>query len=136
MIVAPVLAFDSRVLERQRYRTLFQDPGVPPGPDLSLESYAVSLINATPAGEQITFALRDFNRQRVADALIAAHVRGVRVDGVIDGGERNRPVVGQLLASLGTDRCQTPASTVGWVPGSASAGGRPGRRRSPTAAPS
>ena len=84
---------------------------MPPGPDLSLESYAVSLINATPAGEQITFALRDFNRQRVADALIAAHVRGVRVDGVIDGGERNRPVVGQLLASLGADRfviCGSP----------------------------
>ena len=68
-------------------------PGRLPVTDLSLESHAVDLINATPAGEQITFALRDFNRQRVADALIAAHNRGVRVDGVIDGGERNRPVV-------------------------------------------
>jgi hypothetical protein len=110
VLAAPSVAHGA-TSPRIGYRTLFQDPGVVPGPDLSLESYAVDLINATPAGERITFALRDFNRQRVADALIAAHVRGVRVDGVIDGGERNRPVVGQLQAGLGADRfviCGSP----------------------------
>ena len=83
------------------YRTLFQDPGEVPAQDLSLEKHAIALIDATPAGEKITFAMRDFNRAPVADALIAAHTRGVDVDGVIDGDERNRAVVLRLKAVLG-----------------------------------
>jgi hypothetical protein len=93
------------------YETIFQDPGVIPAPDLSLENHAISLINATPPDAQLTFAFRDFNRQPVADALIAAHQRGVLVDGVIDGGERTRTVVQTLLSALGPDRlvlCGTP----------------------------
>jgi hypothetical protein len=55
------------------YKTLFQDPGVAVVPDLSLEAHAISLIDATPPGAHIAFAFRDFNRQPVANALIAAH---------------------------------------------------------------
>jgi phosphatidylserine/phosphatidylglycerophosphate/cardiolipin synthase-like enzyme len=94
------------------YRTLFQDPGPGISQDLSLENHAIALIDATPAGEHITIALRDFNRQPVADALIAAHLRGVQVDGVIDGGERTRAPVQQLRAVLGPTRfviCGEPA---------------------------
>ena len=84
------------------YRTLFQDPAA--GSDFSLEQHAIDLINATPDGERITFAFRDFNRDPVADALIAAQGRGVVVDGVIDGGERTRAVVQRLKTALGSDR--------------------------------
>ena len=85
------------------YKTVFQDPGLDRTQDLSLENHAISLINATPPGEQITIALRDFNRRRVSNALIAAHRRGVLVDGVIDGGERDRAVVKELQSELGPD---------------------------------
>jgi phosphatidylserine/phosphatidylglycerophosphate/cardiolipin synthase-like enzyme len=85
------------------YRTLFQDPGATPAPDLSLEQHAIALTEATPAGARITFAFRDFNRQPVADALIAAAARGVRVEGVVDGGERARTAVTSLRAALGPD---------------------------------
>jgi PLD-like domain len=94
------------------YRTLFQDPGAVPAPDLSLERHAIALIGATPAGERITFAFRDFNRRPVADALVAAHQRGVLIDGVIDGGERTRTIVQSLHATLGASRvvlCGSPA---------------------------
>jgi hypothetical protein len=94
------------------YDTVFQDPGQGRTPDPSLENRAIALIDATPAAARLGFAFRDFNRQPVADALIAAHRRGVQVEGVIDGGERNRPVVRQLLAVLGPDRlviCGAPA---------------------------
>ena len=97
-----------------RYRTLFQDPGETPTTDLSLEQHAIALIEATPAGAHIGFAFRDFNRRPVADALIAAHRRGVVVDGVIDGGERSQRVVQDLQAALGADRlvlCGSPAFT-------------------------
>jgi hypothetical protein len=93
------------------YRTVFQDPGENPTQDPSLESHAIRLIEATPAGEQITFAFRDFNRRLVANALIAAHRRGVLVDGVIDGGERDRTVVKELQTELGPTRfviCGSP----------------------------
>jgi hypothetical protein len=93
------------------YSTLFQDPGVPPVQDPRIEQRALDLIAATPAGGRITFAFRDFNRRGIADALIAARLRGVEVDGVIDGGERNRAVVKDLVAALGPDRvvvCGTP----------------------------
>ena len=72
------------------YATFFQDPGAEPGQDFSLENRAIELIDATPAGERITFAYRDFNRDPIVDALIAAQLRGVLLDGVIDGGERSR----------------------------------------------
>src|SRR5687767_12404176 len=83
------------------YRTFFQDPGTGPTADYSLEEHAIDLIDATPSGESLTFTLRDFNRMPVADALIAAHNRGVEVDGVVDGGERDQPAVIALQAALG-----------------------------------
>ena len=94
-----------------RYRTFFQDPGSGPTPDFSLENRAIALIDDVPSGGQITFTFRDFNRNNIADALIAAHDRGVAVDGVIDGQERTRPVVQRLQAALGADRfviCGSP----------------------------
>jgi len=96
------------------YRTYFQDPGPNGTQDLSLENHAIALIDATPPGAHITFAFRDFNRATVANALVAAHERGVFVDGVIDGGERTRLVVRNLVAAIGSSRvviCGTPSFT-------------------------
>ena len=85
------------------YKTFFQDPGANPAPDHSLEQHAIDLIDATPSGERITFAFRDFNSDAVTDALIRAHDRGVTIDGVIDGGEWTRTAVQRLRAALGPD---------------------------------
>ncbi len=104
-------AADTAAADPIVYKPLFQDPGAVPGEDLSLENHAVSLINATPTGERITFTLRDYNRQPISDALIAARDRGVEVDGVIDGGERNRLIVQELQVALGADHfviCGSP----------------------------
>ena len=60
------------------YATYFQDPGAVPGQDFSLENRAVELIDATPAGERITFAFRDYNRDPIVDALIAARCAASR----------------------------------------------------------
>lgn len=93
------------------YHTFFQDPGAVPGTDFSLEDHAISLIDATPAGARITFALRDYNRATITDALLAAQARGVVLDGVIDGGERTRTQVQRLMAGLGPERlvlCGSP----------------------------
>ena len=95
-----------------RYRTFFQDPGSGPTPDFSLENRAIALINDVPEGGRITFTFRDFNRDTIADALIAAQLRGVDVDGVVDGQERTGAVVQRLQAALGPDRfviCGTPS---------------------------
>ena len=95
-----------------RYRTFFQDPGSGPTPDFSLENRAIALINDVPEGGQITFTFRDFNRNTIADALIAAQRRGVAVDGVVDGQEHTGAVVQRLQAALGSDRfviCGSPS---------------------------
>jgi hypothetical protein len=102
--VAPAAASGPDGASPIRYRTFFQDPGSGPTPDFSLENRAIALINDVPSGGQITFTFRDFNRNSIADALIAAQRRGVAVDGVIDGQERTRAVVQRLQAALGPDR--------------------------------
>jgi hypothetical protein len=94
------------------YTTFFEDPGNGQTSDPSLERHAIELIDATPAGAQITFAFRDFDRNPIVNALIAARDRGVQVDGVIDGGERTRAPVQRLVSTLGADRvvlCGTPS---------------------------
>ena len=96
------------------YKTLFQDPGTSRTPDLSLENHVIALIDATAPGERIGFTFRDFNFQPVADALIAAHARGVVVDGVIDGGERTRPPVQDLVRALGPEHAVICGSVGGF----------------------
>src|SRR4051812_26283776 len=93
------------------YHTLFEDPGAGEVADFSLEQRAIGLIDATPPGAQLTFAVRDFNRTEVADALIAAHLRKVNVDGVIDGAQRDEPAVKKLVGAVGAERivvCGSP----------------------------
>jgi hypothetical protein len=86
-----------------RFETIFQTIDTSRTQDLSIENRAIALVNATPGGERILFAFRDFNRRPVVDALIAAKQRGVDVRGVIDGGERPRPPLVPLRNALGDD---------------------------------
>jgi hypothetical protein len=85
------------------YETVFQAPDVTRAQDLTIENRAIALINATPSGERIDFAYRDFNRAPVIQALLAAKARGVLLRGVIDGGERARPPLVPLKAAMGDD---------------------------------
>jgi hypothetical protein len=84
------------------YKTIFQAPDASRAQDLVIENHAIALVNATPSGERIRFAIRDFNRPPVVDALIKAQGRGVDVRGVIDGGERSRAPLVPLVAALGS----------------------------------
>ena len=86
-----------------RYEAIFQAPTASRGPDLSIEDRAIALVEATPPGERIRFAFRDFNRERVVAALVAAKARNVDVRGVIDGGERTRSRLVPLAVALGPD---------------------------------
>ena len=85
------------------YETVFQAPDASRAQDLAIENRAVALINATPPGERIDFAYRDFNRAPVIQALLAAKTRGVLLRGVIDGGERTRAPLVPLKTAMGDD---------------------------------
>jgi hypothetical protein len=85
------------------YETVFQAPDANRAQDLTIENRAIALINATPPGERIDFAYRDFNRAPVIQALLAAKARGVLLRGVIDGGERTRPPLVPLKTAMGDD---------------------------------
>src|SRR5215210_6230382 len=66
-----------------KYTTRFLHPGPNGENDLTIENYIIQQINATPAGAQIAFAVRDWIRPQVATAVTDAHNRGVQVIGVI-----------------------------------------------------
>jgi hypothetical protein len=84
------------------YHTYFQrPPGLSPPGDHSLEQHAVDLIDATPAGERIGFAFRDYNSVPVTDALLRAAARGVVLSGVVDGDEWAQAQVQRLWSGLG-----------------------------------
>jgi hypothetical protein len=87
------------------YHTYFQHPpGLSPPGDHSLEQHAVDLIDATPAGERIGYAFRDFNSVPITDALLRAAARGVALSGVIDGDEWTQLQVQRLWTGLGPEQ--------------------------------
>lgn len=59
-----------------------------PEQDLDIEAELLDLFAAAVAGSEIRIALFTFTRQRMADALVAAHRRGVDVRVIVD--ERNQ----------------------------------------------
>ena len=85
------------------YKPIFQAPDASRAQDLVIENHAIALVNATPSGERIRFAFRDFNRPSVVDALVKARERGVDVRGVIDGSERTRAPLVPLVVALGSN---------------------------------
>ncbi|MEU3282184.1 phospholipase D-like domain-containing protein [Streptomyces antibioticus] len=63
---------------------VFNDPLGTPAQQKAVFTQLVQLIDATPAGAQIRGAVLEFNDQEVANALLAAHRRGVDVKLVVD----------------------------------------------------
>ncbi len=69
--------------------------------DLTLENKAIELIQRTPRGSTIRIAIYNFTRNRVADAIIDAHRRGVDIR-VIAG--QDASAVRYLQSNLPKDR--------------------------------
>ncbi|GAA2856911.1 phospholipase D-like domain-containing protein [Nonomuraea rubra] len=108
---------------------VFNDPtadsgvaGTPSAAQSAVMDQLIRLINATPQGAEIRFVNHQFSpgqrSSEVADRLIAAHQRGVRVKVILDSMENgaNDAVTATLAAALGTSesagswvvRCEYP----------------------------
>lgn len=68
----------------------------------TLVDFLIANINASPKGSLIKMAVFSFADPSVADALVAAYQRGVRVKLVVSG-DRNFPAVRRAQKVLGTD---------------------------------
>ncbi|MGW3350637.1 phospholipase D-like domain-containing protein [Nonomuraea rubra] len=108
---------------------VFNDPtadsgvaGTPSAAQSAVMDQLIRLINATPQGAEIRFVNHQFSpgqrSSEVADRLVAAHQRGVRVKVILDSMENgaNDAVTATLAAALGTTesagswviRCEYP----------------------------
>ncbi|MDC0768402.1 phospholipase D-like domain-containing protein [Streptomyces sp. HD] len=89
---------------------VFNNPLGTPAQQKAIFTQLVRLIDATPAGAQIRGSMYEFLDQEVANALIAAHARGVDVRLIVDdstyvgpgGAEFNNPAFLSLRSALGT----------------------------------
>jgi phosphatidylserine/phosphatidylglycerophosphate/cardiolipin synthase-like enzyme len=90
---------------------VFNDPMGTTAQRKAIFTQLVRLIAGTPAGAQIRGSVYEFNDREVADALIAAHRRGVAVRLIVDdstyvdaaGREYANAPYASLKAALGTD---------------------------------
>lgn len=80
-------------------------PGTPSAQQSAVMDQLIRLIRAARAGGEIRFVMFEFTEgQRsteVADALIAAHGRGVKVKVILNGSDKNAPVAARLRSALG-----------------------------------
>lgn len=80
---------------------------IPRGTDLSkqwtIERQIVGAINHTPKGEYIRISVFSFDRMPVADALIAARKRGVRVQILMNNHQQNAPMY-KMYKQIGKSR--------------------------------
>ena len=81
--------------------------GGPDQPPRALRDVLKARVDAAPAGSEITWATYYFRDQTLADSLVAAQRRGVRVRVRLEGsprsGRANDGVIGTLRAGLGDD---------------------------------
>ncbi|MER6347887.1 phospholipase D-like domain-containing protein [Streptomyces sp. NPDC001595] len=90
---------------------VFNDPLGTAAQRKAVFTQLVRLIDATPAGARIRGSVYEFDDQEVADALLAAHARGVDVRLVVDdstyvdasGDEYRNAAYRSLKAGLGSD---------------------------------
>lgn len=90
---------------------VFNDPFGTADQQKAIFTQLVQLIDATPAEQTITASMFEFADSEVADALLAAHTRGVNVKLIVDdstyvdgdGNEFDNPAFDSLQAGLGTD---------------------------------
>jgi phosphatidylserine/phosphatidylglycerophosphate/cardiolipin synthase-like enzyme len=90
---------------------LFNDPNGTPDQQLALMDPILRSVKSVPAGSIIRFVAYSFSWQPMAEALIAAHDRGVQVRLLIDSYHyqlnspgTDTPQLKQLRSALGTDR--------------------------------
>lgn len=90
---------------------LFNDPNGTRDQQLALMNPIVNSVNSVPAGSIIRFVAYSFSWQPMADALIAAHKRGVQVRLLVDSHHyellspgTDTPQLKALRSALGTDR--------------------------------
>jgi hypothetical protein len=82
----------------------FNDPRGSAAQQDAIFTQIIQLVDATPAGEQIRVSMFDFTDGAVADALLRAYRRGVRVRVIVDdssyldgnGKRKPRPGLGQV----------------------------------------
>jgi hypothetical protein len=90
---------------------VFNDPLGTAAQQKAVFTQLVRLIDATPAGAQIRGSMYEFQDQEVANALLAAHRRGVNVKLIVDdttyvgndGAEYANPAFQSLRTGLGTN---------------------------------
>jgi len=90
---------------------VFNDPLGTPAQQSAIFTQLIRLIDATPAGAQIRGSAHEFADEDVADALLAAHRRGVDVRLIVDdssyvdgnGKEFDNPAFEDLRDGLGTN---------------------------------
>jgi phosphatidylserine/phosphatidylglycerophosphate/cardiolipin synthase-like enzyme len=97
-------------------QTVFSVRPADNGRDDTVEDAIVDLIQRAVPGSRIRVAIYTFTRDRVADELVAAHLRGVDVKVLLDGGAPDvlGSEVGTLQAGLGMDRvhlCDAPGTS-------------------------
>ena len=80
----------------------FNNPIGTPTQQRKLLQQVIRTVNSTPAGATIRMAVFSFGDGPTADALIAAHRRGVNVK-MVFAGENVYPAMDRLRAALGTD---------------------------------
>ncbi|MEQ4305796.1 phospholipase D-like domain-containing protein [Plantactinospora sp. B6F1] len=90
----------------------FNDPLGSAASQAAIFTQIIQLVDATPAGEQIRVSVFDFTDAAIADALLRAHRRGVRVRVIVDDSsylDGN----GKRKASPAWDRLSNPVTGLG-----------------------
>lgn len=72
----------------QNVNAVFNTPKFSGQLNLNIENELISMIDQAVTGSSIHFSIYTFDRETISKALIRAHVRGVNVRGVLDGGMR------------------------------------------------
>ena len=114
VIVPPAQAADPPLSYTPKTGALFNDPNGTDDQQLALMDPIVKSVNSVPAGSIIRFIAYSFSWQPLAEALIAAHDRGVRVRLLIDSHHyqlvspgTDTPQLKALRSALGTDRSKS-----------------------------
>lgn len=88
---------------------VFNDPLGTAAQQSTVFTQLIALINATPAGQTIRSSMFELEDSAVADALVAAHQRGVAVKLIVDDNTRDKGSAAwtTLRGALGTDDTKT-----------------------------
>lgn len=81
-----ILLFAGNLSMAQQLETLFNEPGFTGQSTLTIEDKIIDLSRQAVPGSTLKAALYQMDRAPVADALVEASKRGVKVDLVMDGG--------------------------------------------------